>query len=46
MPSNFDNTYHYHFSKPSFDREQDRAEAEMKRVSDTIFEVRPPREPT
>jgi hypothetical protein len=46
MPSQFDNTYHYEYSKPTFDSEEDRIKFQAQRETDYIFEVRPPREPT
>jgi hypothetical protein len=46
MPSQYDNTYHFEYSKPSYDTPEEEAKFKAIRESDYIFERRPPREPT
>ena len=46
MPSNWDNTYHYEYSKPTYDNENERLKQEAIREADYILEPVPPREPT
>lgn len=46
MPSTYDNTYHYQFSKPTYDREFDEKVALEQRIADEIFELQVPRLPT
>ena len=46
MPSQFDNTYHYYFSQPTFDTEADKKFYETKREFETIFEADVPQVPT
>jgi hypothetical protein len=46
MPSQFDNTYHFEYSKPSYDTPEEEAKFKAIRESDHVFEKRGPREPT
>lgn len=46
MPSQFDNTYHYYYSAPSYDTEADKKFYETKREFETIFERDIPPVPT
>ncbi len=46
MPSQYDNTYHFEYSKPSYDCEEDREKFETIREADYVLEKRPSREPT
>lgn len=46
MPSHYDNTYHYEYSKPTYDDEADKIYHRKVRESDYILEAKPPREPT
>jgi hypothetical protein len=46
MPSQYDNSYHWEFSKPVYDTKEEEAKFKALREADTVFELRPPREPT
>ena len=46
MPSQYDNSYHEIFSRPVYDRPEDKLDTQQLREADYIFEVKPPREPT
>lgn len=46
MPSQFDTSYNYEYSKPTFDEEADKLKAQVIREADNVLELRPPREPT
>lgn len=46
MPSQYDNTYHYEYSKPSYDTPEEEAKFKTIHEADAVFEIRPPREPT
>ena len=45
MPSFWDNTYHWEYSKPTYDSENDEIKQKAQREADYIFEPAPPREP-
>ena len=46
MPSQYDSTYHYEYSKPSYDCPEDEAKFKAIREADAVLETRAPREPT
>jgi hypothetical protein len=46
MPSQYDNTYNYEYSKPTYDTLEDKEKAQLQREADTVLELAPPREPT
>lgn len=46
MPSQYDTSYHWEYSKPTYDREEDKIKAQTIKEADYVFERRPPREPT
>lgn len=46
MPSQYDNTYHYLYSKPTYDTEQDQVRQQRIREADYVLEPRVPRLPT
>jgi hypothetical protein len=46
MPSQYDTTYHWQYSKPNFDSEEDEAKSKAIREADYVFELKPSREPT
>ena len=46
MPSQYDNTYHNEYSKPSFDTPEEEAKFKAIREADYVFERRPAGEPT
>jgi hypothetical protein len=46
MPTQIDNTYHYEFSKPTYDTEADKKKFQIIREADYVLENRPPSEPT
>lgn len=46
MPSHYDNTYHHTFSKPTYDREEDKVKYQTVREFDAVFEMQPARLPT
>lgn len=45
MPSQYDNSYHYDYSKPTYDSENDKIKYETMRESDYVFERSTPQEP-
>lgn len=46
MPSQYDNTYHHEYSKPTYDTVEDKIKFQTIREADHVLELRPPREPT
>lgn len=46
MPSQVDNSYNWEYSRPSFDSPEEELRQQAIHEADTIFEMRPPREPT
>ena len=46
MPSQFDNSYHNEFSKPTYDSDKDKIWYQTMREADYVFELAPPRQPT
>ena len=46
MPSHYDNSYHYHYSKPNYDTVEDQIKYQTIREADAVLEVAIPREPT
>ena len=46
MPSQYDNTYHWQYSKPSYDTPEEEAKFKAIHEADHVLELRPPREPT
>lgn len=46
MPSQYDNTYHFEYSKPSYDTPEEEKKFRALREADYVFEKRPVREPT
>lgn len=46
MPSQYDTTYHWEYSKPSYDCAEDEAKFKAIKEADYVFELKPPREPT
>jgi ornithine cyclodeaminase/alanine dehydrogenase-like protein (mu-crystallin family) len=46
MPSQYDNTYHWEYSKPSYDSVEEEAKFKAIHEADLVFEVTPSREPT
>ena len=45
MPSQFDNTYHFEYSKPSYDTPEEEAKFKAIREADAVFEIKTPRDP-
>ena len=46
MPSQFDNSYHYEFSKATYDSPEEKILHQTIREADYVLERKPPREPT
>jgi hypothetical protein len=46
MPSQYDTSYHWEYSKPNYDTVEDKIKAQTIMEADYVFERRPPREPT
>jgi hypothetical protein len=46
MPSHYDTSYHYEYSKPNYDTLDDKINAQQVKEADYIWEKAPPREPT
>jgi hypothetical protein len=46
MPSQYDTTYHYEYSKPSYDSAEEESKFKAIREADYVLEKRAPREPT
>ena len=46
MPSFYDNTYHNHYRKPVYDRPEEKAAIEQKRIDEAIYERALPPTPT
>lgn len=46
MPSNYDNTYHWEYSKPSYDTQEEKLKFQTIKEADYIYEKTVPREPT
>ena len=46
MPSQYDNTYHYHYSEPVYDTPEDKIKFQTIREADYVLEKKPAREPT
>jgi len=46
MPSQYDTSYHWEYSKPTYDTKEEEAKFKALREADAVFELRPPREPT
>jgi hypothetical protein len=46
MPSQYDNTYHWEHSKPTYDSVEDKSKFDAIREADYIFELAPPSDPT
>jgi len=46
MPSQYDNSYHWEYSKPRYDTPEEEEKFKAIREADTVFERRPCREPT
>ena len=46
MPSSWDSTYHWQYSKPTYDSVEDQIKYQGIREADAVLEVAPPREPT
>jgi hypothetical protein len=46
MPSQYDNTYHYEYSKPVYDTPEEKIKFQTIREADYVLETRAPREPT
>lgn len=46
MPSQYDNTKNFEYSKPSYDSPEDEIKFKLMREADAVFKVRAPREPT
>jgi hypothetical protein len=45
MPSQYDNTYHWEYSKPKYDTPEEEAKFNAIREADYVFELAPPSEP-
>jgi hypothetical protein len=45
MPSQFDNTYHFEYSKPSYDTDEEVEKFQTIREADYVLEKAPPRLP-
>ena len=45
MPSQYDNTYHWEYSKPTYDTPEEEIKAKSIREADYVFEMAAPREP-
>lgn len=46
MPSQYDNTYHWEYSKPTYDTPEDIEKYQAQKEADYVLERRPAREPT
>lgn len=46
MPSQYDTTYHWEYSKPTYDTVEEEAKFKAIHESDHVFEIRPVRDPT
>jgi hypothetical protein len=46
MPSQYDNSYHWEYSKPTYDSLEEEAKFKTIHEADEVLEIRPPREPT
>ena len=46
MPSQYDNTYHWEYSKPTYDTVEDEIKFKTIQEADYVFELKPPSEPT
>jgi hypothetical protein len=46
MPGFFDNTYHYDYSRVTYDNPYDKIKYQTIREADAVLEEKPPREPT
>jgi hypothetical protein len=46
MPSQYDSTYHWEYSKPTYDTPEEEAKFKAIHEADAVFERRPSREPT
>ena len=46
MPSQYDNTYNFDFSKPVYDTYEDKIKFQTIREADEVLELKPAREPT
>ena len=46
MPSQYDNSYHYKYSEPTYDTPEDKLKFQAIREADYVLELKPPREPT
>jgi hypothetical protein len=46
MPSQYDNSYHWEYSKPNYDSVEDKLKAQMTKEADYVLERKPCREPT
>ena len=46
MPSQYDNSYNFEYSKPTYDTFEEKLKFQAIREADTVLEVRGPREPT
>lgn len=46
MPSQYDNSYHWEYSKPVYDTDEDKIKYQTIREADHVLEIRKPREPT
>jgi hypothetical protein len=45
MPSQYDNTYHWEYSKPTYDSVTDKAKFDAIREADYVFEIQPASDP-
>jgi hypothetical protein len=45
MPSQYDNTYHWEFSKPTYDSVEDQIKYQTIKEADYVLEAAPPRLP-
>lgn len=46
MPSQYDTTYHWDYSKPVYDTKEEEAKFKAIHEADHVFELRPPSEPS
>lgn len=46
MPSQYDTSYHWEYSKATYDTKEEEAKFKAIHEASAVFELRPPREPT
>ncbi len=46
MPSQFDSSYNWEYSKPSYDTPEEEIKTQKIREADYVFELKPPKEPS